>query len=86
MLHPWLCWSLRHLLIPMLVNKRFSVYMAVLSIPVILSITNERYTAERLGQLYAMLGKEQIQLETAHAGDIVVVAKMSEALTNDTLM
>ena len=42
-------------------------------------------TAERLGQLYSMLGKDQIPLETAHAGDIVAVAKMSEALTNDTL-
>lgn len=40
---------------------------------------------ERLGQLFTMRGKEQIQLNTAHAGDLVAVAKMAEALTNDTL-
>jgi elongation factor G len=50
------------------------------------TIFNKRANAqERLGQLYAMRGKEQIQLDTAHAGDIVAVAKMAEALTNDTL-
>jgi len=50
------------------------------------TVFNERArTQERLGQLYTMLGKEQIPLDTAHAGDIAVVAKMAEALTNDTL-
>jgi len=40
---------------------------------------------ERLGQLYVMQGKEQLTIAKAHAGDIITVAKMSEALTCDTL-
>jgi elongation factor G len=40
---------------------------------------------ERLGQIYVMRGNEQISVETVHAGDIVAVAKMGEALTGDTL-
>jgi elongation factor G len=40
---------------------------------------------ERLGNLYAMRGQEQIQLKTVHAGDIFAVAKLSETGTGDTL-
>jgi len=42
-------------------------------------------TDERLGQTYVMRGKEQLPIEKLHAGDIAGVAKMSEALTGDTL-
>ena len=40
---------------------------------------------ERLGQVFVMRGKEQIPVDQLHAGDIGAVAKMSEALTGDTL-
>lgn len=40
---------------------------------------------ERLGQTFLMRGKEQIYIEHLHAGDIGTVAKMSAALTGDTL-
>ena len=40
---------------------------------------------ERLGQLYAMRGKEQIPVEHVRAGDIGAAAKLSETLTSDTL-
>lgn len=40
---------------------------------------------ERLGQIFSMRGKEQLPVETLHAGDIGAVAKMAEALTGDTL-
>ncbi|MBN1487987.1 MAG: elongation factor G [Anaerolineae bacterium] len=42
-------------------------------------------TDERLGQIYVMVGKEQISVDKLHAGDIGAVAKMGEALTGDTL-
>ncbi|HOT91769.1 MAG TPA: elongation factor G [Anaerolineae bacterium] len=42
-------------------------------------------TEERLGQIFVMRGKEQIPVERLHAGDIGGAAKMSEALTGDTL-
>lgn len=40
---------------------------------------------ERLGQLFVMLGKEQVSVDSLHAGDIGAVAKMGEALTGDSL-
>ncbi len=40
---------------------------------------------ERLGQLYVVRGKEQTNSDRFHAGDLGVVAKMSVALTGDTL-
>jgi len=40
---------------------------------------------ERLGQLYAMRGKEQIPVPSMHAGDIGAVAKLTHTLTGDTL-
>ncbi len=50
------------------------------------TIYNSRAAAEeRLGQVYVMRGKEQIPVERLHAGDIGGAAKMSEALTGDTL-
>ncbi len=40
---------------------------------------------ERLGQLYAMRGKEQSPVPCVHAGDIGAVAKLAHTLTGDTL-
>lgn len=40
---------------------------------------------ERLGQVYAMRGKEQLPLDKVLAGDIAAVAKLSESLSGDTL-
>ncbi|MBI4964195.1 MAG: elongation factor G [Desulfomonile tiedjei] len=44
-----------------------------------------RQAKERFGQLLAIQGKHQKQLESAQAGDIVAVAKLKETLTGDTL-
>ena len=44
-----------------------------------------RDVKERFGQLLAIQGKHQKQLESAQAGDIVAVAKLKETLTGDTL-
>ncbi len=40
---------------------------------------------ERISGLFTMQGKKQINLEVAHAGDIVVTAKLANAKTCDTL-
>ena len=40
---------------------------------------------ERLGSLYVMRGKEQLNVPNLHSGDIGIVAKLSETETNDTL-
>lgn len=40
---------------------------------------------ERVGSLYAMRGKEQLQVERMHAGDIGAVAKLNLTVTGDTL-
>ena len=40
---------------------------------------------ERLSGIFTMQGKTQINLSVAHAGDIVVTAKLSAAKTGDTL-
>ncbi|GAB4535189.1 MAG: elongation factor G [Anaerolineae bacterium] len=42
-------------------------------------------TEERLGQVFLLRGKEQLPVDEVRAGDIGVVAKLSETLTNDTL-
>ncbi len=44
-----------------------------------------RGSKERFGQLLAIQGKHQKQLESAQAGDIVAVAKLKETLSGDTL-
>lgn len=44
-----------------------------------------REEEERLGTLYVMRGKEQMPVPHLHAGDIGIVAKLSETETNDTL-
>ncbi len=40
---------------------------------------------ERLGKLQVMMGKEPIEVKSAKAGDIIVVPKLSEARSGDTL-
>jgi elongation factor G len=40
---------------------------------------------ERVGQVYAMRGKQQTGIQDAAAGDIVVVPKLAETRTGDTL-
>lgn len=40
---------------------------------------------ERLGHLYVMMGKEPMDVKSAKAGDIIVVPKLSETKTGDTL-
>lgn len=41
-------------------------------------------TEERLGTIYAMRGKEQIGLKTAHAGDIFAAPKLGDTSTGDS--
>jgi elongation factor G len=41
-------------------------------------------TEERLGTVYCLRGKEQINVKTVHAGDIAAVAKLSATSTGDT--
>jgi len=49
-------------------------------------VWNSRAEAEeRLGSLYVMRGKEQIQVARLRAGDIGAVAKLTIAITGDTL-
>ncbi len=40
---------------------------------------------ERLGHLYVMMGKENNDVKSARAGDIIVVPKLNETRTGDTL-
>ena len=47
--------------------------------------SGEKEGQERLSGISTMQGKKQIVLDVAHAGDIVVTAKLSSAKTGDTL-
>ncbi|MDY0341715.1 MAG: elongation factor G [Coriobacteriia bacterium] len=40
---------------------------------------------ERIAHIYKMIGKETVDIEAAPAGDIAVLTKLSDTLTNDTL-
>ena len=40
---------------------------------------------ERLGHLYVMMGKETVDVKSAKAGDVIVVPKLTETRTGDTL-
>ena len=42
-------------------------------------------TEERIGKIYVLRGKEQIETEMLHAGDIGAIAKLSATKTGDTL-
>jgi elongation factor G len=45
---------------------------------------NNKTTEERLGTVYCLRGKEQINVKTVHAGDIAAVAKLGATSTGDT--
>lgn len=44
-----------------------------------------RSEEERFGPLLLMRGKEQIQVDTMHAGDVGAIAKLAHTITGDTL-
>ncbi len=44
-----------------------------------------RQTMERIGTIFTMQGKHQLNLPVAHAGDIIVTAKLQGTRTGDTL-
>lgn len=51
-----------------------------------MELTNARSKKkERLSHLYVMMGKEPMDVKSAKAGDIIVVSKMNETKTGDTL-
>lgn len=51
-----------------------------------MELTNVRSKKkERLSHLYVMMGKEPMDVKSAKAGDIIVVPKMNETKTGDTL-
>lgn len=50
---------------------------------IIYNSTKEK--VERVNAVFSMCGKQQINISTAHAGDIVVVNKLQETCTGDTL-
>lgn len=45
----------------------------------------EKDTVERVGHIYTVRGKEQIEVSELHTGDIGVLAKLSNTSTQDTL-
>lgn len=45
----------------------------------------DRDTEEKISRLYILRGKEQIEVNELHAGDIGAIGKLSETLTGDTL-
>lgn len=44
-----------------------------------------RENAERIGQLFRLVGKKQVAVDQARPGEIVAVAKLKETVTGDTL-
>ncbi len=44
-----------------------------------------RSTKERIGQIFTLLGKHQIPMESVQAGDIACVSKLKETHTGDTI-
>ncbi|MBR3910079.1 MAG: elongation factor G, partial [Anaerotignum sp.] len=51
-----------------------------------MSIYNEeKDTVEKVGHLYVIRGKEQIEVDELHSGDIGALAKLSNTATQDTL-
>lgn len=48
-------------------------------------INSRTQNKERIGHLYVMMGKESTDVKSAKAGDIIVVPKLSETKTGDTL-
>ena len=51
-----------------------------------MSVYNEeKDTVEKVGRLYVMRGREQIEVDELHSGDIGALAKLSNTSTQDTL-
>ena len=51
-----------------------------------MSVYNEeKDTVEKVGHLYVIRGKEQIEVDELHSGDIGALAKLSNTSTQDTL-
>ena len=51
-----------------------------------MSVYNEeKDTVEKVGRLYVMRGKEQIEVDELHSGDIGALAKLSNTSTQDTI-
>ncbi len=51
-----------------------------------MSVYNEeKDTVEKVGRLYVMRGKEQVEVDELHSGDIGALAKLSNTSTQDTL-
>lgn len=48
-------------------------------------LNTNRNEQERIGSIFTMIGKKQENLSVAHAGDIVVTAKLQNTNTSDTL-
>ena len=46
---------------------------------------SNKETEERIGKLYVLRGKEQIEVDSLNAGDIGAIAKLSSTKTGDTL-
>ncbi|MDR1705094.1 MAG: elongation factor G [Clostridiales bacterium] len=62
----------------------FRVYSGVLKRDTPMYNVNNEY-AEKIGHLYVMRGKEQIEVEELHAGDIGATVKLGNTSTQDTL-
>ncbi|MFH0731818.1 MAG: elongation factor G [Candidatus Omnitrophota bacterium] len=46
---------------------------------------SDKSVKERIGQLFLLKGKEQVEIDKVQAGDIAAVAKLKETGTNDTM-
>ena len=44
-----------------------------------------RSSKERIGQVFTLLGKQQISMESVHAGDIACVSKLKDTRTGDSI-
>jgi len=50
-----------------------------------LIFNSEKETEEKVNRLYVLRGKEQIEVDELHAGDIGALGKLSDTVTGDTL-
>ena len=62
----------------------FRVYSGVLKKDTPLYNTKKEFT-EKVGHIYVMRGKEQIEVDELHCGDIGAIAKLANTATQDTL-
>lgn len=62
----------------------FKVCSGIIKRDTIVKNVNKNF-AEKISHLYILRGKEQIEIDELHAGDIGAVAKLQNTSTNDTL-